>query len=83
MDGSVMHMFYNEFIYIYIKFIFSTNSYAFSFCFLCMCMARNYNNSLLNGSFFVCNKVIIALFIIVIQLTCRLSYFWLHLQVQL
>ena len=79
MDGSVTHMFYNEFIY----YIFSTNSYAFSLRFSCMCMARNYNNLLLNGSFFVCNKVIIALFNIVIQLTCRLSYCWLQLQVQL
>ena len=39
MDGFVMHMFYNVFIYIYI----STISYAFSLRILCMYMARNYN----------------------------------------
>ena len=39
MDGFVMHMFYNEFIYIY----FSTNSYYFSLRISCIYMARNYN----------------------------------------
>ena len=36
MDGFVMHMFYNEFIYIY----FSTISYAFSLSLFCVCLWR-------------------------------------------
>ena len=41
MDRFVMHMFYNEFIYIF----FSTSSYSFSLRISCMYMARNYNYS--------------------------------------
>ena len=42
MDGFVIHMVQDEFIYIYI-FFFSTNSYAFSLRISDMYMARNYN----------------------------------------
>ena len=71
MDGSVTHMFYNEFIY----YIFSTNSYAFSLRLSCMCMARNYNNLLLNGSFFVCigfYKILIKLLLLYLLLLFNL-----------
>ena len=44
MDGFVIHMVQDEFIYIYIYiFFFSTNSYAFSLRISDMYMARNYN----------------------------------------
>ena len=38
MDGFIMYMFYNEFIY-----FFSTSSYAFSLRISCMYLVRNYN----------------------------------------